>query len=157
MDSDKLNRWISLGANLGVLFGIIILAVEIRQNTQTTRAQMIQSRAATAMSLAAETFNSDWMPDIWAKNVRGEELSAQEAFRYNTWFRATLRNQDNNIQQYNQGLLGDHIPRATRRVISAVIINSPRGRDFWERSKSSYSDELQEFVDTVIAEHASAQ
>ncbi len=31
MDSDRLNRWLTLGANLGVLVGIIFLAVEIRQ------------------------------------------------------------------------------------------------------------------------------
>jgi len=33
VDADRLNRWITLGANIGVLAGIIILGLEIRQNT----------------------------------------------------------------------------------------------------------------------------
>ena len=32
MDLDKLNRWLSLAANIGVVLGILLLAVEIRQN-----------------------------------------------------------------------------------------------------------------------------
>lgn len=31
MDSDRLNRWLYLGANVGVLVGLIFLALEIRQ------------------------------------------------------------------------------------------------------------------------------
>ena len=43
MDTDKLNKWLSLSANVGVLVGIVFLAVEIRQNSKaqirsTTRA-----------------------------------------------------------------------------------------------------------------------
>ena len=152
MDTDKLNRWISLGANLGVLVGIIILAVEIRQNTKTTRAQMIQSRAETAIVLAAESFNSEFIPDIWAKSRLGEELSVPETFRFNTWRRATLRNQDNNLQPYNQGLLGDHMPRAVKSAVIAVIINTPGGREYWELRKRRYSDEFADFVDATIAE-----
>ncbi len=34
MDSDRLNKWLTLGANLGVLVGIIFLAVELRQNNE---------------------------------------------------------------------------------------------------------------------------
>jgi len=33
VDTDRLNRWITLGANIGVLAGIIFLGLEIRQNT----------------------------------------------------------------------------------------------------------------------------
>ena len=36
MDSDRLNRWLTLGANLGVIAGIVFLAIELRQNTEAT-------------------------------------------------------------------------------------------------------------------------
>lgn len=38
--SDHLNRWLTLGANLGVVLGLIILIVEVRQNAALTRAEM---------------------------------------------------------------------------------------------------------------------
>lgn len=34
MDSDRLNRWLSVGANIGVLAGILFLAVELQQNNR---------------------------------------------------------------------------------------------------------------------------
>jgi len=40
---DKLNRWLTLIANLGVVAGIVFLAVEIRQNTNAVAAQAIMN------------------------------------------------------------------------------------------------------------------
>ena len=112
MKTEILNRWLSLGANVGVLIGIVFLAIEIQQNTEMTRAQMIQSRAEASVTVADMTVNSEHIPAIIVKNRSGERLTAEESVRYDVWLRATLRNQDNNIQQYNQGLLGNPIDDA---------------------------------------------
>jgi len=34
MDFDRLNKWLTLGANLGVLLGILLLVVEVRENQE---------------------------------------------------------------------------------------------------------------------------
>ena len=39
MEPDKVNRWLTLGANFGVLIGIILLVVELDQNRDMIRAQ----------------------------------------------------------------------------------------------------------------------
>ena len=39
MDSDRLNRWLTLGANLGVLVGIVLLLLELDQNRKLMRAK----------------------------------------------------------------------------------------------------------------------
>ena len=39
MDSDRLNRWLTLGANVGVLIGIVFLAFELQQNNENLAAQ----------------------------------------------------------------------------------------------------------------------
>ncbi len=43
MNLDKLNQWLSLVANLGVMVGIIFLVVELSQNTQALNANAIQN------------------------------------------------------------------------------------------------------------------
>jgi len=156
MDADKINRWLTLGANLAVLASIVFLAVEIRQNTEMTRAQMTQGRTQNAMYLAEIIVSSEYIPDIYVKLDKGEELTPAEVIRFRVLLRALLRNQDNNIQQYNQGLLGDHMPRAVRAVVRSVIIDDPEGRAFWERGKQSFSDDFISFVDAIIAEADSA-
>ena len=57
--AENLNSWLSLGANVGVVIGLILLVVEINQNTQLTRAQMNQDRATTAMSEQQATYTSE--------------------------------------------------------------------------------------------------
>lgn len=152
MNTEKLERWISLGANVGVLAGIVFLGVEIQQNTETTRAQMIQSRAEVAINLAAETFNSEFIPAIIGKGDLPETLTEEESFRLMTWVRASLRNQDNNFQQYQQGYLGDHMPQAIRAASRSIILGNPVGMDLWVRSKASYSSDFVDFIDAALAE-----
>ena len=38
MDKDKLNSWLTLGANVGVIIGLLLLAYEINQATKATEA-----------------------------------------------------------------------------------------------------------------------
>ena len=40
MPMNQLNRWLTLGANLGVVLGLIILIVELRQNSALSRAAL---------------------------------------------------------------------------------------------------------------------
>lgn len=151
MDTDKLNRWMTLIANIGVLIGIIFLAIEIRQNTEITRAQITQSRADTAILLASEWVNSDYLPGIYEKISLGEDLTFQENRRYRTWLRASLRNHQNNYLQYSQGFLGDYIPRSTAIAVRGIISN-PHARSYWDEFKMGYSDEFIDFVNRALAD-----
>jgi len=47
VDSDRINRWLTLIANIGVLIGIFLLIVEIDQNNGLMQAQIEQSRSET--------------------------------------------------------------------------------------------------------------
>ena len=40
MITDKLNRWFTMLVNLSVLAGIVLVAIQIQQNTDITKAQM---------------------------------------------------------------------------------------------------------------------
>ena len=40
MNSEKVNTWLSLAAIFGVIVGLMLLMVEIRQNTEMMRAQI---------------------------------------------------------------------------------------------------------------------
>lgn len=152
MNSDRLNRWLTLGANLAVLVGLVLLIVEIRQNTEMTRAEITQSRAQTSIALAEMLFNSEYMPAILEKTKNGEPLTYQENVRYTGWLRATLRNLDNNMQQAERGLLGEHIPRSSAGALRGVILANPVARQYWKTSRDTYSDEFAVFVDQIVAE-----
>jgi hypothetical protein len=41
VDSSKLGNWLQIGGNLGLIAGLVLVAVQINQNTEMTRAQML--------------------------------------------------------------------------------------------------------------------
>ena len=152
MKGEKLNSWLSLGATVGVVIGLVLLVMEIRQNTDMMEAQINQSRTEAAMSEQQAFFNSEFMPAILVKVESGEQLSAEEMLRYQADFRSFNRNVDNQLWQYNRGFLGNNIPRSLRGAVRAVIGSSQLGIDEWERQKESYTDEYIVFVDEAIAD-----
>ncbi len=152
MSAEKVNRWLSLGANIGVVIGLVLLIIEIGQNTEMMQAQINQSRTDTAISEQQAVFNSDYIPALVAKRDKGEPFSEQEMIRYRTYFRSGNRNQDNNLWQYNQGFLDENIPRSIRGFARAVIGGSEIGITTWDSQKYSYTDEYVPFVEDAIAD-----
>jgi hypothetical protein len=76
MNADSVNKWLTLSANIGVVIGLVLLIVEIGQNTEMMRAQINQSRTDTAMFDLQGVFNSDYIPALLVKRDRGEPFSA---------------------------------------------------------------------------------
>ena len=63
MDTGKLNRWLTLGANLGVLIGIILILLELNQNSSLMRAQLTQARADNIL----ESYRGQMSSDSWVR------------------------------------------------------------------------------------------
>jgi len=57
MNTEKLNRWLALGANVGVLIGLILLVYEVRQNSALMQAQISMERTNTNMQILADFAN----------------------------------------------------------------------------------------------------
>ena len=150
MNSEKLNSWLSLVANFGVIAGLILLVFEMRQNTQMMRAQISQSRTETAMSEQQATYNSDHIPALIVKVNRGDDLSEEDLVRYRSYLRSFNRNMDNQLWQYNHELLGENIPRSMRMAVRAVIGRSNTSMEIWEQQKIQYTQEYVDFVEEAI-------
>ena len=46
MDSDSLNKWLTLAANVGIMIGLILVVIQIRQNSDLVRTQLIADEYA---------------------------------------------------------------------------------------------------------------
>ncbi len=152
MNAEKINMWLSLGANFGVVIGLVLLFFEISQNTELMRAQINQSRTDTAVSEQQAVYNSDYLPALIATAARGEQLSDEEMIRYSSYFRGFNRNMDNQLWQYNQGFLGENIPRSIKSGALSVVAGNNQALELWERQKHSYTDEYVTFVEEAIAD-----
>lgn len=152
MNADQVNRWLTLGANLGVVVGLAILVYEVRQNSALMEAQINQSRTDTALSEQQANYNSEYMPAIRLKMVDGAPLTREETYRYNMWFRAFNRNLDNQLWQYNHGFLGENVPRSMRYAVRGVVGVSEASIRQWDEMKMQFSDEYIDFVEEAISD-----
>ena len=124
MDTDRLNRWLTLSANIGVIFGIIILAVEVRQNTESldesrrlASANAYQARAFHFSSMNLANAHSSEMVDAMVsfRAAGGEDtpmqalatLSPQDQQRVRWFYLARIAVYDNNFYQYRSGYLDE--------------------------------------------------
>lgn len=67
MNSDRLNRWLTLGANVGVFIGIMLILFELNQNADLMRAQIAQVRGDNQIASQEARMHSDYWPQITAK------------------------------------------------------------------------------------------
>jgi len=152
MNAEKINSWLTLGANIGVVIGLALLVYEINQNTEMMQAQINQNRTDTAISEQQAVFNSDYVPALDVKIRSGEALSDEELIRYEHIFRAFNRNMDNQLWQYSHGFLGENIPYSIRRAVRIEIAGNKLGMAAWDETKRIYSSEYVAFVDDAIAD-----
>ena len=67
MSAESINKWLSLGANIGVVIGLILLLVEIDQNSDLDRAQIHQARSDQHVSNRLQNADSEFLMPAPAK------------------------------------------------------------------------------------------
>ena len=120
MNTDSLNKWLALGANFGVLIGLILLVYEVRQNSELMRAQISMERTNTNMQILADFANGGDLIPIDVKlqeQIEGfpttlgwsEVLTAEEKRRYEFWMYVRLTELNNDWFQCEAGLVPPEI------------------------------------------------
>ena len=128
MKLSELNDWLSLAANIGVVGGIIFLAIEINQNNALLRSETRQSLVGNdVVSLTMNIENAD----VFAKLVTSESLSAEEQLRLSFMYSIDIRNREFEYFQYINGLLDEESWRSYQQVI-LFNHSTPRGRKWWD-------------------------
>ena len=141
MNLDRLNRWLTLGANVGVLAGMVFLGFEIRQNSEALLAGSRQDLLAADLQLLDNLMDYPQLYDpANTKNLTGEDLSRRDVY-----FVSTLRIREYAWQQYRNGLV-DADTLASYLEPLRFIFDSDEGHEFL-LSRTYFGDtEFEEFV-----------
>ena len=86
---EKFDRWFSILTNISVVLGLVFLAFELRQATESlalSRTTLVNEFSAKAESAIRDVrisiAQSEETASIWLRGCNGEELSAIETVRY---------------------------------------------------------------------------
>ena len=155
MKKIDLSQSIQTLANIGVIAGIIFLAVEIRQNTETQRLSAVQQVLGLSYTntMAAATDRS--LNEAFERIQNGQELEVGQRSQLDNFLRAAVRASWQVFIQRQYGFIDDDIFFAYERGTPTVLRSQPWARDWWERTKNSYPENYRNWIDAIIMEGAS--
>jgi hypothetical protein len=78
MNADKVNRWLTLGANIGVVIGLVLVAFQINQDADLTRAQLFSEATDSRREFNQGMMGSDPMRVVTKSIERPHELTLEE-------------------------------------------------------------------------------
>ena len=148
MNMDSVNKWLTLAANLGVISGIVFLAVEIEQNSDQLAAQtrntMFEARAALENDSAN---NTGGIAEIIAKLRKGELLTDTEGVQIRARRFRTLRTFEYIIQESPSDRVYLQVPYMT-----AVVAADSGLIDLWQITSTggSFDPEFVRFMDEYV-------
>jgi len=140
MNVDKLNSWLSVMANIGVLIGIVFLALEVRHASNATQAQVFDSVADGSNALNMVIMSDPQVARVFVVgHYEPDELSDAEAVQFAMYLTSEL-NQFGRMMRLNElGLLSDSgVDGAI--VQTAGMLSTPGGRLFLESNKSEFPE-----------------
>lgn len=157
MEPDKVNRWLTLGANIGVLIGIALLIVELNQNRDMIRAQTrndISQQLSNRLLLVA---NNNQLASVKRRAQEGEDLTSDEEHQYFHYLVANMRDWENIHYQYRHGTFDQHEFDAEKVAWKQVINNDQSFLQPWCRLRQIFSPEFVAELESLLQENACAE
>ena len=91
MNTERLNSWLSLLANVGVLIGLVVVTLELRHSTDVAQAQMADAVTAGHNELNMAAFSSPQSARVVALGFASpSKLTDAEAIQFQFWLRAKV-------------------------------------------------------------------
>lgn len=147
MKLEKFSNAVEAASSVAVVVTLIVLIVEIRQNTEALNAQSRQSlltAAQTQLLLVAD------QPDIITSISKPGPLTGEENAKLDAWLTASMRGREYAWLQYKRGLIDDD-QWNTELAVTRIVVSSPRTRLWWSELGRTYvSAEYAAFVDGLI-------
>lgn len=150
MKFEKLNAWLTLGANIGVLVGIVFLAVEVRQNSQTTIAATRSEISSTILDLLDHQ-RHPLVISALRKSQSGEGLTYEEIYLLDNQAHMGWRHAENVYYQYRNGLFDEDEFLADQAAVRASL-NEPYRLAHWRANRQWYSEKFRNYVDGLLPE-----
>ena len=147
MKRDTIIQAVAVLANIGVLAGIVFLAVEIRQNTN---AQYAESRQAVLSASREEILLTIDDPGLILALTNSSPLTPEQNVRVDGFLSVMLRAREFAWLQHRDGTIDDTQWNTELNVLVAFF-DADRTRLWWQViGRSVFSQEFVRFVDAEI-------
>ena len=150
MKKVDLGQSITILANVGVLAGIVLLAYELRQNSEALRLQAAQAHLNTSYEVDMAIAQDDALATLLLSPA--EDRTIEDQFQYERFANSTLMSWQNSYNLYRQGVLSEELWKANTANISRLINGQEDLRLYRERFRSSYTPAFNAVLDSLQVE-----
>ena len=154
MNIDKLNQWITLIGNLGVVVGLFFLIIEIQQNSQLMKAQTRDSVTEKTLSFYESIYGDTDTFEAWDSVRNQSDITLPvigDEMRFSQIALANFRLWENEWYQYQIGLF-DIEEFEPRFVMWTRLLRSPAYRSIWADMKNSFAPGFRQKIDSLVSE-----
>jgi len=146
MNWDAIGAVAELVGALGVIASLIYLAVQIRQNTRSSRAATFQSTSSEVSHLYRTLASDSELARIFRIGLlEPQALDEDEFSRFGALLISALKGYENIFVQYHQGTVDDQTWEAWRRSILSML-ELPGAAFFWELRGGVFREDFQHLV-----------
>ncbi len=154
MEGNKLNRWLTLGANFGVLIGLALLVFEIRQNTIAVQTSSVQQHADHHLALVLARLDNPELRALMIDVKDGLAGLPPDDNLYHPYMGNLFRSHFLAFELMTSGLMPELQWRSFGTSLKSIL-RSKGARELWKRrlenAPNDYSEEFNDFVNTYIA------
>ena len=159
MESSKVGYWLQVGANIGILLGLVLVGFQMRQNSDLLRIQLMQQNADQISNRlwagAGEEF-----PAVWEKHiVDPKNLTLGEMKTIDAMYWGLINRWRHQYELYKEGLLSAEVWRNDVEVSAGPIFNNAYGRSYWREldSEATLPKELRLHIEDSLKHYVGSQ
>ena len=146
MKAGKISEWLQVIGNFGVLAGLILVAVQIQQNTVLVRAELLSNEWDAWISIDASK-QSERFASVLAKSiVNPQELNAAEILELDGYLFSYIDQLIRDRELYDLGVFDTPLETQISGSLSDYFGNQ-FARVWWEETKWKFSLDIVEIID----------
>jgi len=154
MDQEKLNRRLQIIANLGIVAGLVLVGVQLKQNSDLLKMQLLYEESQRSMDIETLVIGENGA-EVWSRSLTDPAnltLSEQRVMEAMLWSYTENLRATHKLSQ--QGLLKDEEWRLRVDADSAFYLANPYARAWWDNYSADpeLPEELTEAINTRMNE-----
>ncbi|NIO42442.1 MAG: hypothetical protein GTO41_21200 [Burkholderiales bacterium] len=151
MNISKVDAWFGLAGNIAILLGLVLLAVEIRDNTSAVRQQergaKLEREHELLMAAAGNNLGASYVKLLYQTS----EATPEEILDVAYLFTIRLTNLAGTYHAFRAGLVTEEDWELEVFIVPAFL-NTAIGKVMWDELKAEYVPDFVDRVDRAIAE-----
>jgi len=151
MNWDAIGAVSEVAAAIGVVVSLVYLAVQIRENTRSSRSATRQSIVESVIATNMIWAQSESFSQVFQDHLDGKELADHEKLRLSGYCYVCLRNWENVHFHYRSDMLSDEEWHGFRQNLKALL-QVKAFEDFWTREREVFSQAFRREVERLLEE-----